>query len=164
MEIVTIERNTQNNMSFTGRILGTFSAKEKLDGIKRPAVKSLKLIESYGIDEDRYAGGDLSRSVMVVGKIAYDIAKEHGIDLEYGSLGENIITDFNPHSLRGNTILEIGDSKIQIMQKCSVCTHLNEYDARLSNLLKECRGVYCKILTSGTIQTGDWVNIKEERV
>jgi len=151
-------------MSFSGRILGTFSAKEKLEGIKRPAVRLLTLVESHGIDGDRYAGGDLSRSVMVVGKIAYDIAKEHGIDLEYGSLGENIITDFNPHSLGDDTILEIGDSKIQIMQRCSVCTHLNEHGAKLSDLLKECRGVYCKILTSGTIQVGDWVNINEERV
>jgi len=149
-------------MSFTGRVLGTFSAKEKLKGIKRPAVKSLQLIESHGIEDDRYAGGDLDRSVMVVGKIAYDTARKNGIELEYGSLGENIITDFNPHSLSGNAILEIGDSKIQIMQRCSVCTHLNEYDPRLSNLLRECRGVYCKIVTSGTIQTGDWVNIKEE--
>ena len=151
-------------MSFTGRVLGTFSAKEKLKGIKRPAVKSLQLIESHGIEDDRYAGGDLDRSVMIVGKIAYDTARKNGIELEYGSLGENIITDFNPHSLTDNTILKIGASKMQIMQRCSVCTHLNEYDERLSGLLSQCRGVYCKILKSGSVQTGDWVNIKESKV
>ena len=151
-------------MSFTGRVMGTFSAKEKLSSIKRPSVKSLNVIESYGIDGDRFAGGDQDKSMMVVGKIAYDIARKNGIELEYGSLGENLITDFNPHSLNSGTVLKIGNAKIQITHKCSICNHLGEYDKRLPKLLENCRGVYCKILKNGIIKTGDWVSIKENRL
>jgi len=150
-------------MSFTGRVMGTFSAKEKLASIKRPEVKSLKLIESYGIEGDRYAGKNLSRSVMIVGQVAYDIARENGINLEYGNLGENMITDFNPNSLNDGTIFEIGNTKMQIADRCSICKHLGEYDDKLPQLLKDCRGVYCEILKSGNIQTGDWITIKEKR-
>lgn len=150
-------------MSYIGRLMGTYSAKKKLTSIKRPEVKSLKLIESYGIDGDRYAGTNLDRSVMVVGKIAYEIAQQNGIDLEYGSLGENIITDFNPNSLKTGTIFEIGSAKMKIADRCSVCKHLIEYDIKLPKLLRECRGVYCEILKSGEIKTGDWITIKEAK-
>jgi len=82
---------------------------------------------------------------------AYKIASAYGIEINYGSLGENILLDFNTNILQLGDILTIGNAKIQIMQKCTICNHLSVYDKRLPGLIKNDRGLYCRIVKSGTI-------------
>ena len=139
-------------MKNLGTVIKTFSATKESSGLPRPLVSNLNLIEDYGIENDKFAGKKLEQTVMIVGLKSYEIARENGIDLEYGSLGENILVDFDPHDFSVGKQFTIGDSKIEITQVCTVCNHLNVFDKNLPDLLRSHRGLYCKIIKSGIIQ------------
>ena len=135
-----------------GKVLEVFSATKDSSGLPRPKVDSLNLIKDYGIEFDKFAGKNLDQTVMIVGLKSYKLAKTHNIDLELGSLGENILVDFDPHDFEVGTCFKIGDTLIQTTQICTVCNHLSVFDKDLPKLLKGQRGVYCKIIKSGLIK------------
>lgn len=134
-----------------GKVIETFSATKESSGLPRPIVDSLNLIEGFGIENDKFAGKKLEQTVMIVGVESYEIAKKEGIELVYGSLGENILLDFDPHVLSVGTNLIIEDSILEITQVCTVCSHLAVFGEDLPQLLKSHRGLYCKIVQSGKI-------------
>lgn len=139
-------------MKKIGKVIEVFSAKkEDKKSLPRPRVKKLELIKDYGIKDDKFAGKDFDKTVMIVGLKSYKLAKENNIKLEYGSLGENIFLDFDPHTYEVGDILIMNEAKIQITQVCTVCSHLSHFDKKLPKLLKNHRGLYCKILENGII-------------
>jgi len=132
-------------------LIELFSASKAFKGAVRPRVNRLDLIEGYGIKDDKFAGKNVERSVMIVGNIAYVIAEQNGIELERGSLGENILLNFDPHILSQGKMIQIGEAKLQITEKCSICTHLSAFDTKLPILISAHRGIYCKIIQSGVV-------------
>ncbi|WP_428026639.1 MOSC domain-containing protein [Arcobacter sp.] len=148
-------------MKLLGKVLGTYSAnKDSKSSMPRPKVDFLNLIENYGIENDKFAQKDLDKTVMILGINSYDKSYEHNISLEFGSLGENILFDFNPHDLEVGTILKINNAEIEITEKCTICNHLSIFDKKLPKIVKDCRGLYCKILKNGTIEKDNDVYIK----
>jgi MOSC domain-containing protein YiiM len=147
-------------MKKIANILGIFSAKVGQKSMPRPRVDKLIMVKDSGIKNDKFANKNLDQTVMIVGQIAYDIAKQHNISLKAGSFGENILLDTNPHILDIGTILHIGDSVLKITYKCSICKHLATFDNRLPALVKEYRGGYCKILKGGKISSDMVVSCK----
>lgn len=143
-----------------GKVLNTFSATKESSGSPRPLVFRLNLIKDYGIENDKFAGKKLEQTVMIVGVQSYEIAKNNGINLEFGSLGENILLDFDPHILEVGTKLIIENSIIEITQTCTVCNHLAVFNENLPLLLKGHRGLYCKIIKSGIVSKDMIVKIK----
>lgn len=141
-------------MNRLGKVLETFSAPKGFKGNIRPKIDELIMIKNHGIQDDKFALKDLERTVMIVGSIAYEIAKENNINIEFGSLGENILMDFDPHSLNVGDIIQIEDVKLELTEECSVCSHLGVHDKRLPKLVAKHRGVYCKILDDGIIKKG----------
>lgn len=149
----------QNNV---GKTLGVFSAKKGQSGLPRPTVKELNIIEGYGIEFDKFAGDDENKAVMVVGKIAYDIAEQNGMNLELGSLGENILFDFNPHDYKVGSIIKIENTVLEITEKCTICNHLSVFGKKLPVLVKDCRGLYCKVLEGGVVTKGMKIEVLNE--
>jgi len=150
-------------MHIDGKVLGTFSAPEGQGGLPRPKADYLELRQGYGILGDKFAGKVLDQTVMVVGKRAYEMAHEAGIGLLPGSLGENLILDLDPHRLPVGTQLQIGSAVIELTEACTLCNHLSVFDRTLPKLVRYDRGLYCRIVASGTIYVGDGVIIQEER-
>lgn len=150
----------EKNIKILGKVLNTFSATKESSGSPRPLVSQLNLIKDYGIENDKFAGKKLEQTVMIVGVQSYKIAKNNGINLEFGSLGENILLDFDPHILEVGTKLIIENSIIEITQTCTVCNHLAVFDENLPLLLKGHRGLYCKIIKSGIVSKDMIVKIK----
>ena len=152
-------------MNTTGKVIEIFSAQEGQSGLPRPISKKLELVIDEGIKFDKFAGKNPLKDVMIVGKIAYSIAKENGINLELGSLGENILLDFNPHDYEIGSIIKIASVELEITQSCTICNHLSVFSESLPYLLKECRGLYCKILSNGNIIKNDKIEvIQKEQV
>ncbi|MGE4461827.1 MAG: MOSC domain-containing protein [Arcobacter sp.] len=149
-------------MKELGKVLATFSATKESSGLPRPKVKELNLIKDFGIENDKFAGKKLDQTVMIVGLKSYEIALEEGINLEFGSLGENILLNFDPHDLEVGTRLIIGEAIIEITQICTVCNHLSVFDKNLPQLLKVHRGLYCKIIKSGFISKDMEAKIKDK--
>lgn len=141
-------------MKTLGKVVDTFSAPKGFKGSIRPKVDELQMIKEHGIKDDKFAGKDVTRTVMIVGMKAYDIAKENSIDIGFGSLGENILMDFDPHTLNVGDIIQIEDVKLELTEECSICSHLGVHDKRLPKLVAKHRGVYCKILEDGIVKKG----------
>ncbi len=139
-------------MKNIGKVLKTFSATKESSGLPRPNVEELNLIVGYGIENDKFAGKKLDQTVMIVGIQSYEIANQNDIELEFGTLGENILLDFDPHIFEVGKQLFIEDSIIEITQVCTVCNHLSVFDKKLPLLLKSHRGLYCKIIKNGIIK------------
>ena len=139
-------------MENKGIVLGTFSARKGQSGLPRPKVNELNIISGFGIEFDRFAGQEEHKAVMVVGKIAYDIARENGMDLEHGSFGENMLFDFNPHDYEVGTIFKIGNTVLEITEKCTICNHLSVFGKKLPYLVRDCRGLYCKVIEGGHVE------------
>jgi len=140
----------KNNIK-KGKVLEIFSAPVGYKKPVRPIVEKLILKKGYGIEGDKFALKDLDSTVMIIGINSYHMAQKSGINMEYGSLGENILLDFDPHTLPIGTVLDFGDAKIEITQRCTICSHLAVFGRSIPELLKDHRGLYCKIVSSGTI-------------
>ncbi len=151
-------------MSTSYTVVGTFSAPKGQSGLPRPASPRLELREGYGIVGDKFAGKALDQTVMLVGQKAYDLARDAGIDLAPGSLGENAILTLDPHTLAPGTVLQIGTAVVAITEACTLCNHLSVFDRKLPRLVRHDRGVYCRIIASGTIEAGDRVEVIEQRM
>jgi len=144
------------------RVIGIFSATKEDKTKVRPKRERLELIKDYGIKNDKFALKNLDQSVLIVPIDAYKITKESGIELEYGSLGENILVDFNIMDLVIGTRLKIGNSAVvEITQKCTMCNHLAFFDKKVPRLVVDTRGVYCKIVEDGAIFAKDSISIKD---
>ena len=145
-------------MILAGEVLGTFSAPRGVSGMPRPRAERLRLKSGYGIEGDKFAGGAEHKTVMIVGQRPYTMAREElGVTMEPGSLGENLLLDFDPHEFAAGTIFRIGNARIQIVESCTLCKHLAVFHERLPRLIRDHRGLYCRILTDGEIESGDSV-------
>jgi len=152
-------------MKTIGKILHTYSAQKGQSGLPRPLAKKLTILKGYGIQDDKFAGYDLDKSVMIVGLAAYEIARQHDIHLIWGSMGENITFDFNPHDYPIGSIFKINSVVLQVTQKCTICKHLAIFNASLPFLVLDVRGLYCKVLEGGIIERNHKVEfVKEYKV
>ena len=139
-----------------GKVLKLYLAPVGTSGI-REEKESLSLKENYGIEGDKFANKEIDRSVMIVGTKPYIMAKENGIALPESALGENILLDFDPHTLPDNSKLQIGSALLEITKACTLCNHLLKYDKSLPKLILKHRGIYCKVIKSGIINKNDKV-------
>lgn len=135
-----------------GMIKELFVARPESKGFPRPQIEEMELITDYGIKGDKFAEKNMNRTVLITGSKPYELALQHGIDLKPGSLGENILFDFDPHALNIGDKLQLGDAEIEITENCTICSHLAVFGAELPQIVKDYRGLYCKINRSGKIK------------
>ncbi len=147
-----------------GRVLQLYIAPIGTSGV-REACDFIELKEGYGVVDDKFAGNakKVDRSVMIVGTKPYAMAREAGIELPKTALGENILLDFDPHTLKIGTLLEIGDAILEITSACTLCSHLTQYHKDLPKLILKHRGIYCKVVKSGIIKKEDFVTVLKEK-
>ena len=120
----------------------------------RTKVNSFDL-DSKGIVSDKHYNKSIDRSVLIASLESYALAKSHDIDVSYGALGENILIDYNPYHLTSGTKLKIGKVTLMISQPCTLCKSLTNIDSKLPKLLKDDRGIFAKVMESGTIKEDD---------
>ena len=116
-------------------------------------------MEKEGIIEDKFFDKDVQRSILISSLESYEIVKQEQIEISYGDLGENIIIDINPYSLKEGDKLYIGDSILEITQNCTICNSLAKVDKKIPKLLKSDRGIFAKTYKSGNININDDVKI-----
>jgi len=115
-------------------------------------------LDEKGVQNDKFYNKGIERSVLISSTHSYTLALEHDISMDYGALGENILIDYNIYSLLMGTQLQIGDEVVvEITQNCTICSHLSVIDKSLPKLLKKDRGIFVKVVQSGTIKEGDSV-------
>lgn len=112
-------------------------------------------LDQKGILEDKYYDKNIQRSVLITSEASYTLANDHHIQLPFGSLGENILTDYNPYHLSAGDRLRIGNVILEISQNCTMCDHLSNIDKKLPQLLKNDRGIFARVIQGGMIKKED---------
>ena len=111
--------------------------------------------DTKGVVEDKYYNKDIDSSVLIASKQSYDLALQNGIEVPYSTLGENLLIDYNPYHLKAGTQIVINDLVLEISQNCTLCNSLAKVDEKLPLLLKNDRGIFAKVITSGTVSKGN---------
>ncbi|MEA3372521.1 MAG: MOSC domain-containing protein [Campylobacterota bacterium] len=135
-----------------GKVLKLFLAEEGQKG--RIAKRKIEVDEG-GVCEDKHHGKDLHRSILITSTKSYAMTKENGIGIEHGELGENILVDFNPYSLKVGTRLQVGKTVLEISHGGMICAGLSKVHPKLPKLLKNARGIFAKVIEGGEISGGD---------
>ena len=141
-----------------GKVIELFITLDDIDKTRKN-VKTVS-VDNNGILEDKFYGKNLQRSILLTATDSYKITKENSIDIETGSLGENILIDINPyHLIMGDKVI-IGSVELEITQNCTLCKGLSVVDSKLPKLLKDDRGIFAKVINgASTINIGDKVTI-----
>jgi len=137
-------------MTKVGTILALFYS--PLGG--RSSAQELQF-DTRGIINDKHYDKDIVRSVLMASLDSYTLAKDNGIDVPHGSLGENLLMDYNPYHLQPGARLKIADVVLEISQHCTLCKSFTKIDAKLPKLLKDDRGIFAKVVAPGSIKEGD---------
>lgn len=116
-------------------------------------------LDEPGVIGDKFYNKGLERSILISSQKSYLLAQEHNIELPYGTLGENIMIDYNLYHLKAGDRIAIGEALLEITQNCTLCKGLSKADERLPDLLKEYRGIFAKTISPATIKKGDTVRI-----
>ncbi len=141
-------------MKAIGKVIKLFISRKEEP--KRQS-KSEIYLDEKGVQYDKFYNKEVERSVLLSSTHSYTLASEHQISMEYGTLGENILINYNLYSLTMGTQLEIGEVIVEVTQNCTICTHLSSIDKMLPKLLKKDRGIFVKVVQSGVIKEGDSV-------
>ena len=122
-------------------------------------IQALSSIEvnQQGILDSKFYNKNIERSVLLSGLHAYALCKRDNIAIEYGELGENILLDFNPHTLPVKSKLSIGTALLELTIPCTLCKGLSTIDTHLPKLLEHDRGVFFKVIQAGKISINDSV-------
>lgn len=143
-------------MSVESRVLALFIS---VDNEKKRVCKEKLELDEMGVSGDKFYGKNTNRLILITSTTAYELAKSSGVDLEYGSLGENILIDQNINKLSIGNQLKIGEVVLEITQNCTLCNGLSVLDSKLPEVLKNDRGIFAKAVTSGFIKKDDIIII-----
>jgi len=139
-----------NKNQLVGKVLELFTSKEYVNHLE---------LNEKGIIGDKFYAKDIERSVLISTIESYQMAKNIGIELEFGNLGENLLIDYNPYLLEAGKRLQIGEVVLEISQKCTLCKSLTKINKKLPKLLKDDRGIFAKVIHSGVINRDDEIYI-----
>ena len=127
-------------------------------------VKTINVIKDQGIAGDRHLrefNDPFSQLTLIESENIDYYNSKYGLDIPYIDFRRNIVTKgIKLNELVGKKI-SIGDVKIEGIDLCRPCRHLNEI-LNQNNILKEFLrrgGLRCQILNSSKINLGDQIKI-----
>ncbi|PID47842.1 MAG: MOSC domain-containing protein [Proteobacteria bacterium] len=129
------------------KIIALFIQDPKQGTIEKTSIN----MDKNGVKEDKFYRKDQSRSILLTSTKSYEKAREQGIKINHGQLGENILLDANPCQLKEGTLLKIENVTLEITKPCTICKNLSYIDSKLPKILKKDRGIFAKIIKEGTI-------------
>jgi len=147
-------RTAMNNKK-VGKIIQLFISVKDENAQTQTIKQETIYLDHKGVKNDKFYNTDLQRSILIGSLESYQLAKENNIQMDYGSLGENILMDFSPYHLNVGERIQIGDLTLEITQNCTLCKGLAKVDPKAPKLLKAHRGIFAKTVTDGSINNGD---------
>ncbi len=115
-------------------------------------------VDDAGVVLDKNYGKDENRAILVTTTNSYEIAKQNGIEADFGALGENILIDVDIYHLKPTDRFKIGGALFEVTQNCTMCKSLAKIDSKLPKLLKNDRGIFVTLVSQKSkINLGDEV-------
>ena len=104
-----------------------------------------------GFDGDHHAGVSRRRQILLVSGNVLD-----RFGLEPGDVHENVVIDgFDVMSLEEGRQLRLGGAVVAVTIPCEPCLHMERVRPGLKQALKDCRGMFVKVLEPGVVRVGD---------
>jgi MOSC domain-containing protein YiiM len=136
----------------------------RVAGGETVSADSVIAIAGQGIQGDRYCTLDTepSRQITLIEcEVINQFNQETGSELPYAMFRRNLVTEgVQLNNLVGKTFY-VGEVKLCGKELCEPCLYLQE-TLKVVDLVKRLThkgGLYCEILTSGTIRSGDKLRI-----
>ncbi len=125
------------------------------------AVERASLTAGFGIEGDRHATDEGVRAERQV--LLMDEETLEGFGLSRRQIKENITTSgIELHSLKRGQQIALGDEVVlQITGYCAPCARMDEIRMGLREEMEERRGMLARVVTGGTIMTGDAIRVLE---
>ncbi len=140
-----------------GKVIALYISKKN----QREKKESLS-VDLNGVIGDKFYNTDKNRLILITSINSYNLAKKEGISINYGDLGENIITDLNLQDIKNSSKIYISDIEFKVTQDGTLCKGLSKIDSKLPKLLKNDRGVFISALSKGSINLNDKIILKKE--
>lgn len=103
----------------------------------------------------KYHGGP-DRAVCLYSAEEYDWLRTQGIDLPWGTVGENFTTHgIDLSALKPGDVLSTPGCTIEITAVRVPCKNLNRFNSRLMDLVQGRSGWVAKVVRSGVVNSGD---------
>ena len=128
------------------------------------AIDAVTAIAGRGIEGDRYCALDTEPSqqiTLIECEVIDQFNRETGSELSYEMFRRNLVTEgVQLNDLVGEAFY-VGEVRLRGHDLCEPCLYLQERlkAADLVKRLVHKGGLYCEILTSGTIRSGDNLHI-----
>ncbi len=132
-------------------------------GIRKKNVDSALLVKNFGLESDAH-GGKWHRQVSFLAQESIDSMREKGLDVVAGNFAENITTEgIDLPSLPVGTHIKIGGTELIISQLGKVCHHKCAIYHQAGDCVMPREGIFAVVISGGTIQVGDSVDILMNR-
>jgi MOSC domain-containing protein YiiM len=100
--------------------------------------------------------------MLLVSQKSYDIADEAGIVISEGVLLESIHVDIDLYGLKKGSVIELGESLLEVTGVCEASGYLRALAPELPELLEGNRGLFVRPMDYGRIAVGDEVKVIQE--
>jgi MOSC domain-containing protein YiiM len=141
-----------------GKLVGVYTGRLKGEG-KTP-VASAELIVDHGLRGDSHAGRDPNRQVSLFAAETLRQLQNEGFKLSAEDLSSNLLTEnIRLDSLQSGTMLQIGNSVIEIVEARKPCRAITKIDNRLPKRLYGQCGKLGRIIEGGVVRVGDEIEI-----
>lgn len=142
----------------TGKLTGIYTGTQK--GADKTAVACAELIAGHGLKGDSHAGRDADRQVSFFASELIRTLKQEGFSVTAEKINANLVTE----NLRLDLIaigsrLRIGQAVIEISEPRTPCRKITRINNRLPRRLYGNCGIMGRIVTGGTIQVGDAIEL-----
>jgi hypothetical protein len=115
-----------------------------------------------GILEDMSYESSQDYVMMLTCQKSYDLIEEAELVLSRGVLMENILVDVDLYGLKKGSIIELGDTLLEVTGPCESYGYLLALAPELPELIQGNRGLFVRPLDHGKISVGDEVKVLKE--
>ncbi|MCL2865352.1 MAG: MOSC domain-containing protein [Lachnospiraceae bacterium] len=140
-----------------GKILAVCISETK--GVQKKDVKSARLIENFGLEQDAHAG-NWHRQVSLLSADKIEAFRAKGAEVFDGAFGENLVVegiDFSALPL--GTRFACHDVILELSQIGKECHNRCQIYHKMGDCIMPREGVFATVVQGGVIQVGDELKI-----
>jgi len=127
----------------------------------RMSVEDMDCDENGIMGSRDYENGE-DHQMVIVSKKSYDIIEEAELVVDQGVLMEDIYVDIDINHLKAGSVIEIGDTLLEVTGPCESYRYLYAFAPELPELIHGNRGLFVTPIEYGAMAVGDEVKVIKE--
>ncbi len=126
------------------------------------------VVDDFDCDPDgiigdmNYEKAPADKVLLLISQKSYDLIDEAELFVDQGALLENIIVDIDLYHLKAGSLIEMGETFLEVTGPCEAYGYLYGFDPELPEILKGNRGLFVRPVDYGRINVGDEVKVLKE--